>query len=299
MKNIVLVDAKVSFNEALHTYHLGEKQLSGITGLIKKHIFPDLYKDIPEFILNRAAERGSKIHKDCYTYDVFQSIESEEVGWYADLLKENGLDVISSEYIVTDFEHFASPIDKVVLKNNLLYLADLKCTYKLNVDYVAWQLSIYKHLFEKQNPDLKIAGLYAIHIKDGARLVEIDAIDDDVISELLQAEKNGETFNNPFAPVVATHDDEKALMLISTITEIEEEMKAFKIKQAEYSEMLKKVFEELGVDKWETDSFIITKTKDHQRAQFDKKSFEGEYPELAKEFTKNITVKGGIKSKLK
>lgn len=299
MKNIELVDSRVSFNEALHTYHLGEKQLNGITGLIKKHIFPDLYKDIPEFILNRAAERGSIIHKDCYTYDVFQSIESEEVGWYADLLKENGLDVITSEYIVTDFEHFASPIDKVIVKNNLLYLADVKCTYKLNEEYVAWQLSIYKHLFEKQNPFLKITGLYAIHIKDGARLVEIDAIDDDVISQLLQAEKNGEIFNNPFAPVVKTDESDTALALIQKLTAIIADIEDLKELEKSYKESIEKLFTNSGVDKWETDQFIITKTKDYEKTSLDSTKLKKEQPEIFEQYSRTSTVNGSIRSKLK
>ena len=76
--------------------------------------------------------------------------------------------VLASEYIVTDFEHFASPIDKVVEINNEVCLVDVKTTAALDYEYLSWQLSVYKYLFGLVNPDVKIGGLGAIWIRDGA-----------------------------------------------------------------------------------------------------------------------------------
>ena len=42
---IELVKSGVVFNEENHTYFLGDKQLSGITGMIKRQLFPDKYKE--------------------------------------------------------------------------------------------------------------------------------------------------------------------------------------------------------------------------------------------------------------
>lgn len=61
-KEITLTKTKVVFNEKEHTYHLGKKQLHGITGTLIRKAFPDTYKDIPEAILMKAAERGGMIH---------------------------------------------------------------------------------------------------------------------------------------------------------------------------------------------------------------------------------------------
>lgn len=36
---------------------LGEKQLQGVTGMIGRQLFPDKYKDIPDFVLKKAAAR--------------------------------------------------------------------------------------------------------------------------------------------------------------------------------------------------------------------------------------------------
>ena len=51
---IELVKSSVVFSEENHTYFLGEKQLKGITGMISRQLFPNKYKDIPEYILKRA-----------------------------------------------------------------------------------------------------------------------------------------------------------------------------------------------------------------------------------------------------
>ena len=56
---IELVKSSVVFNEENHTYMLGEKQLQGITGMISRQLFPDKYKDVPDFVLKRAAEKGA------------------------------------------------------------------------------------------------------------------------------------------------------------------------------------------------------------------------------------------------
>ena len=50
---IELVKSSVVFSEENHTYFLGEKQLKGITGMISRQLFPNKYKDIPEYILKK------------------------------------------------------------------------------------------------------------------------------------------------------------------------------------------------------------------------------------------------------
>ena len=57
-----LIQSAVVFNEEQHTYTLGDKQLSGITTIIKQLVFPDMYKGISQTVLNKAAERGTRIH---------------------------------------------------------------------------------------------------------------------------------------------------------------------------------------------------------------------------------------------
>ena len=56
MARIELTQSGVIFNEELHEYWLGDKQLSGITEALRKQLHPDMYSSIPKRILEQAAE---------------------------------------------------------------------------------------------------------------------------------------------------------------------------------------------------------------------------------------------------
>ena len=73
--------------------------------------------------------------------------------------KENNLTPLVNEYLVSDAMSYASSIDIIF---DDLTLADIKTTSRLDMEYLSWQLSIYAHLFEMQNPGLKVPRLLAI-----------------------------------------------------------------------------------------------------------------------------------------
>ena len=54
-KRIELKNSGVFFNEEAHEYWLGDKQLSGITGMLQRQLFPDEFNGISEATLNAAA----------------------------------------------------------------------------------------------------------------------------------------------------------------------------------------------------------------------------------------------------
>ena len=53
-KRIELKNSGVFFNEEAHEYWLGDKQLSGITGMLQRQLFPDEFNGISEATLNAA-----------------------------------------------------------------------------------------------------------------------------------------------------------------------------------------------------------------------------------------------------
>lgn len=57
-KKITLNVPRVTFIEESHQYFIGKKELKGVTGTLIKKAFPDTYKNIPESVLMKAAERG-------------------------------------------------------------------------------------------------------------------------------------------------------------------------------------------------------------------------------------------------
>lgn len=296
-----LVESRVSFIQEEHTYHLDGVILHGITGMLKRQLFPDEYKDVPEYILAKAAERGTIIHEVCEIADELGVIPSTVEGMnYVNLTKENGLVHECSEYLVSDNEYFASNIDKVYRDgDNSFILADIKTTSKLNKEYVRWQLSVYAYLFELQNPGAKVSRLFAIWLRgEHAELVEVSRIDTRAIQRLLECEKNGEQFICDVVPECDNTLPERYASISEKIIEIETQAKFWADKKKELLSGIKSEMDAAGVIKWEGESITFTRKKDTEREDFDKNAFKKAYPDLYSRFLKKTPVSGSVTLKI-
>lgn len=195
----------VVFREEDHTYWLGENELSGITSIINRYLFQRKYENVPPAILEKARIRGSEVHEQLeegFLFDgqIFGTPRPEFLA-YQQLAKDMKLDQTASEYLVSCIdEGIASKIDCVLkVDEKTVDLADYKTTYKLDKEYLSWQLSMYRHLFEMQNPGIKVRNLYGIHLRDTkAKLVEVAHIPEFAIQQLIFAYQVGaEHFDNP------------------------------------------------------------------------------------------------------
>jgi hypothetical protein len=216
--------SKVVFDEVLHTYTLGKKQLMGITGLIHDITNLGVYPDASEVALNyhipHAGARGTAVHSAIELYDTTDIFsDTYTVNWkernglphteefdtaaalqgYIDEKTKAGAKSVANEYTVTDGK-WASNIDQIwTVDGKSVILVDTKTN---NLDsypggkqalrqYLSWQLSIYAYLFERQNPKIKVAGLacYWTDLKKG-ELWDIKRLDDEHVEALLSAEYN-------------------------------------------------------------------------------------------------------------
>ena len=286
--------SKVIFNKEDHTYKLGEVFLQGITGILSKHLFQDKYDNVPDFVLQRAASRGTFIHECCELVDTLGIIpDSIEAQNYIKLKEKHSLTSISNEYIVSDEQHFASAIDVVLSDYSL---ADIKTTAKFDNDYVSWQLSIYAYLFELQNPDLKANKLYGIWLRnDTAELIEVEKKPKELIKELLRCEVEGELFVSPLEKITAPsriYEVEKFLIDLDT------QAKEIEAKRKELLEGILKEMEKANVDKWETEKIRLTRRKATTSERFDSKAFKEFNPDLYQQFMKVSPVKSSITLKV-
>lgn len=250
-----LKKSKVVFYPATHTYVTPDgRMLDGITGMISRQLFPSKYDGVDEETMRNAAERGSFIHSVCELVDSLNiEHESPEAMGYKELKDTYGLRHEESEYLVSDNVHFASCIDKVYRDGESTFtLADIKTTYKLDKEYVRWQLSIYAYLFERQNPGAKVLHLYAIWLRgERHELVEVERIPDDVVVSLMEHEVGGEQFTNPYAPSVTdTSLPEKYAAMEDAIAEIDRQYKYWSEKKKELADGVKFEMQNAGVSKW-------------------------------------------------
>lgn len=284
----------VIFNKEDHTYKLGENFLQGITGILSKHLFQDKYDNVPDFVLERAASRGTFIHECCELIDTLGIIpDNIEAQNYIKLKEEHGLNTIANEYIVSDEEYFASAIDVVLSDYSL---ADIKTTAQFDNEYVSWQLSIYAYLFELQNPDLKANKLYGIWLRnEKVELIEVEKKPKELIKELLRCEVEGELFVSPLQKITTPariYEVEKFLI------DLETQAKEIETKRKELLDGILKEMEKANVDKWETGKIRLTRRKATTSERFDSKAFKKSNPDLYSQFAKISPVKSSITLKV-
>lgn len=310
---IELKQSGVVFDESTHTYTLGDKVLQGITGLIKAKKCPSKYKDVPQSILDAAADAGTKVHKSCENADQLGVIENAEAQAYLDFQNSIYCYPVANEYTVTDGDHWASNIDCVWANmDDEIILVDIKTTYELDEEYLSWQLSIYAHFFEKQNPGLKVAKLYGILLfKEGKsnkygkrRLVKIKRKSDVEVLELLShvdySDEVPVADEMPTAPVVSA---ENALGLSADTIEkmiyFEKEMASLKKKQDEMKAAILKKMEETGTKSVKIGPLSITYVAASTTTKFDSKTFKDENPSLFNHYSKVSSVKPSIRITIK
>ena len=295
-----LIQSGVDFNSEEHTYRLGEKSLQGITTMIGQMLFPGYYDNVPFHILENARIRGQEIHAEISEYELDGVVPfSIEGGHYVALREAEKLNIVASEYIVTDRQVFASPIDLVSYRDGVYDLIDVKTTYVLNIPYLEWQLSIYAYLFEMQNPGQKVGRLCGLHIKSsGAELIEVKRHPNSMVLHLMNLYlTHGTCDRSIFLPNL-----ERREWLPADLQKMEDyfiDLKRDRDRtEAEYEEMRAKVYARMsasGVDVFETTRLTFRKTKETQRTTFDLKRFKVEHPDLYKKYTAKTPSKGSVK----
>ena len=294
-----LVKSQVKYDPTTHTYTLGGRVLSGITPVLSRQLFTDKYSNVPEDIMQNAAEKGTAIHEVCELIDDLHiTHESPEAKGYVALKDLYGLRYECSEYLVSDNENYASSIDKVYRESVTEFtLGDIKTTYVLDEESVRWQLSIYAYLFELQNPGCKVVRLIGIWLRgETHEIVEVSRIPDDIVINLLAVDSAGGQFNNPIVPNESMPDEfremEKEIENTLYLADFWAE------KKKSLSDMLKKEMTKAGVYKWKSDKFTFTRKKDSVRESFDTKALKEKHPDIYKDFVKESPVAGGVIMKL-
>lgn len=316
MSKIELKKSPVIFDEGAHTYTLDGVRLSGVTAIVK-WMFPDTYKDIPQSVLEKAAEHGSLIHKKCEQYDNCGfGDDLPEVKEYVRLKNENGLTTAENEYLVDDGKNIASSIDVVFDEDEkgCYPLADIKTTSKIHKNNVSLQLSIYAYLFEKCNKGKKAGRLFVVWLPKEqygkAELMELNRISATDCKKIVKAYlakedstpyrekyfgvKETSTELEPIEEALPVHLKDAEDMIISIENSVKElEAKKEVIKQRLYELMVKH-----NVKKWQSDRLQLIRKLDSTRETLDSTKLKKNYPEVYQECKKVSAVKGSLTIKV-
>lgn len=301
-KKITLNVPRVTFIEESHQYFIGKKELKGVTGTLIKKAFPDTYKNIPESILMKAAERGGLIHN---TFETFCSIfdadikqypnHTEELLAFHSMLVAYDLHYVASEYLVTDGENFASAIDGIFAdKKGNIYLVDYKTTSTLHYDNVSLQLSIYAKWFEEQNPDLKVKEIVCMWFKNGqSKFQPLPRVADYQIDDLINAYLADDTDYQYKVEV-----PEQFSALEQEYRLITARMDALKIKQDDLKEQMMKMMEANKQKSIKTNIGSYSYVESTTKRTLDMKLFKEKYPNAYERLTKVSFSKPSLRIKL-
>ena len=296
-----LVKSSVIFDPAAHTYHTPDgRQLQGITGMLRRQLFPDEYRDVPQAVLRQAAERGHNIHQMLELVDDLGiTPDNPEAQAYIRLKERQGLCPVASEYLVSDNARFASAIDKVYKEGDDAFtLADIKTTYRLNEEYVRWQLSVYAYLFELQNPGARVVRLLALWVRDGrASAFPMERIPSNIVTSLLEAEAEGRQFVNPLS--MPSTLPEKYRQMEQSIAEIDRQARYWTERKKELMDGIMREMVSAGAYSWEGERIRLTRKKDGIRRSFDQKRLEKDHPDIYAAYVTESPVAGSVTLKIK
>ena len=301
-KKITLNVPRVTFIEESHQYFIGKKELKGVTGTLIKKAFPDTYKNIPESVLKKAAERGGLIHN---TFETFCSIfdadikqypnPTEELQAFHSMLVAYDLHYVASEYLVTDGENFASAIDGIFADNEgNIYLVDYKTTATLHYDNVSLQLSIYAKWFEEQNPDLKVKEIVCMWFKNGqSKFQPLPRVADWQIDDLINAYLADDAEYQYKVEVPEQFSAlEQEYRLVSA------RMDVLKIKQDDLKEQMMKMMEANKQKSIKTNIGSYSYVESTTKKTLDMKLFKEKYPNAYEKLTKVSISKPSLRIKL-
>ena len=297
MKKLQLNKSSVVFDQEAHTYHLGDKELKGVTGMLSAMLFKDKYAGISEDVLAKAAAYGSGVHEAVELWHTL-GIEdgSEELENYKQLTSgPEGLLFEASEYLVSDNETIASSIDLVFTDSRgTIVLADIKTTYGgLDKEYLSWQLSTYAYLFEKQNPGLKVGYLLGIWLRHNESKIEpIIRRPNSDIETLIYEYAN----NLPCSLSKEQTLPAEVTTLADAIADMETQIKTITAQRDELKEKMLEVMRENNCDKVDIDGkVLITRVAATTRESLDSKALKADWPELYAKYVKSSPVKESLK----
>jgi hypothetical protein len=301
----------------MHHYILELNELTGVTTILKDVIYRDKYSGIDDAVLRNAADRGTAIHAAVQAYmmgqDFFDLDEDlkpflldatqAKGAWIADAERRE-MRAVAVEYLVSDCKEVASKIDVVrQVADGKYAIADIKTTYQIDIEYVSWQLSVYKYLFEHQNPNSEVVQMQVFWYNCREKEWQIREIPDKGTAEverLLDAWRKGEYWGMPMP--ADTEYPAPLLNIGQMYAEMELAVKDATAKRDEFRNRMLAAMTDAGIEQVKVEGFTCSLVGESERKGFDYKRMIKEHPDLADmfgEYETTTKVKPSIRIILK
>ena len=172
METFEIKGGVLEYIDETHTYIYNGIVLPSITQVLNVK-FGNKYDGIPKEILERAASRGTELHKAIEDYEK-QGIESDvpELRNWKFLKRKYVFECIDNEVPIVLFQDgeavACGRLDLVIKEGNKIGLGDIKRTATLDKEYLAYQLNLYRISYQ-QCYGTEIAFLRGVHLRNDIR----------------------------------------------------------------------------------------------------------------------------------
>lgn len=192
METFTICGGTLEYIDETHTYLYEGIMLPSVTQILA-YKYND-YANVPEYILQRAGERGTAVHKSIEVFNKTGVDDgTQQVHDFKFLQKQYGFEVLDSELPLVIFDNdipvACGRLDMTFEMDGSVGIADIKTNATLNKDKIAYQLNLYRiGLKQSYNVDAKL--LKIIHLRDGKRkFIDIPVIEEMTMELLRQFEE--------------------------------------------------------------------------------------------------------------
>ena len=175
--------AQLLFFDECHKYTLDGEELPSVSELTR-FISREIYGDVGQFNLDRAADRGTAVHKATELLDKYGTAEIDEdiapyLQAYIAFRKEHKCEWQKIEYATHHPENlYAGTLDRVGTIDGKLVVLDIKTSSTIQKPLYTAQLNLYR----KMLPD-PIEQLVILHLKKDGTYKLIDIPIDDTLAD--------------------------------------------------------------------------------------------------------------------
>ncbi len=175
--------AQLLFFDEGHKYTLDGEELPSVSEL-SRFISREIYGDVGQFNLDRAADRGTAVHKATELLDKYGTVEIDEdispyLKAYIAFRKEHKCEWQKIEYATHHPENlYAGTLDRVGTVDGKLVVLDIKTSSTIQKPLYTAQLNLYR----KMLPD-PIEQLVILHLKKDGTYKLIDIPIDDTLAD--------------------------------------------------------------------------------------------------------------------
>ena len=279
----------------IHQYWMGFAQLSGVTEILKQVLFYDKYNGIDADVLARAAARGTAIHEAVQAWLLQESWTPAEdlieydyearaavMAWgnsEATNYLLNSARPISCEYLVSNEEDIATKIDIVFEEADGDDITDIKTTAELDMEYVGWQLSVEKVLYQSQT-GRKVKRLLVLWYNRGLSLWEVHEVKDkgeEAVASLISDWRAG--VRREVSKVITDYPA-PVVQLGNLYLALELEIKRLEAQREDFRSRLKALMNENDIKTLKLEGFTCSVVAPSERRTLDSKRLVAEHPEL-------------------